>query len=186
MSRPIFLSDIAQHRKKLATTRSAEFRKDDVRILLILLRRHPHLHITHISHIIHPCHTHPSRLLSLTLTFLKLLSPPKILPPIHVVCFLSGGAKILILISGGAKLCSSRSNRSGNFLVKVVPPERTMLLYRAERRSRSVRLMESTTRWCRPGDSRPIISGLKRISGARKRSWLILGYLSAIVVVQLW
>jgi len=183
MVRPNFLSDIGYHRGMMATAGSAELREDDIRILLILLRRHPHLHITHISHIILCCHPYPSRLLSLTLTFLKLLNPPKILPPIHVVCFLSGGAKILILMSGGAKLCSSRSKRSGNFLVKVVPPERTMLLYRAERRSRSVRLMESTTRWCRPGDSRPIISGLKRISGARKRSWLILECLLVDVIV---
>jgi hypothetical protein len=45
-----------------------------------------------------------------------------------------------------------------------------MLEYRSLRRSRSVRLMASTTIWCTPGYSRPMISGSKRISGARKRS----------------
>ena len=45
-----------------------------------------------------------------------------------------------------------------------------MLAKSALRRSRSTRLIESTTTWCTPAASSPTVSGLKRISGARKRS----------------
>lgn len=62
----------------------------------------------------------------------------------------------------------------------VEPPERTMLLNSDLRRSRSVRLIESTMTWCTPGYSCPTSSGLNNISGARKRSvpsWRELGEL---------
>lgn len=55
-------------------------------------------------------------------------------------------------------------------LVSVEPPDNTMFPNSDLRRSRSVRLMASTTIWWIPGYSRPMISGSKRISGARKRS----------------
>lgn len=41
------------------------------------------------------------------LTFLKVLRPARILPPVHVVYILSGGANILILISLTANRCTS-------------------------------------------------------------------------------
>lgn len=103
-------------------------------------------------------------------TLRKVLNPARILPPIHVEYLRSGGAKILILISLTASFCSSVSRRSPKPLVSVLPPDSTMLLYRDLRRSRSVRLMASTTIWCTPGYSSPIISGSNRISGARNRS----------------
>jgi len=55
-------------------------------------------------------------------------------------------------------------------LKRVDPPARWMLAYRSLRRSRSTLVMESTMSSCTPWDSSPIISGLKRISGAVKRS----------------
>lgn len=109
-------------------------------------------------------------ILNAKLTFLNVLSPAKMLPPIQVLYFLSGGAKILILMSLTASLCTSCNNRSPNPFVNVLPPDSTMLPKRDFRRSRSVRLMASTTIWWMPGYSRPMISGSKRISGARKRS----------------
>lgn len=110
------------------------------------------------------------RFLEIVLTFLKVLKPARILPPIQVLYLRSGGAKILILISFTANLCTSWSSRSPKPLHKVEPPERTILPKSALRRSISVRLIASTTIWWTPGYSRPIISGSKRISGARKRS----------------
>jgi hypothetical protein len=53
---------------------------------------------------------------------------------------------------------------------RVLPPLSTMFENRFFRRSRSTRLIESTTTWCTPGYSCPIISGLNKISGARNRS----------------
>ena len=98
------------------------------------------------------------------------------LPPIQVEYLRSGGAKIFILMSLTASFWTSVKSRSPKPLVRVLPPERTMLEYRSLRKSRSVRLMESTTIWCTPGYSRPMISGSKRISGARKRSAPIYRY----------
>ncbi len=100
-------------------------------------------------------------------TFLKVLKPARILPPIHVLYFLSGGANIFIRISFTANRCTSCSNLSPKPFVRVDPPERTMLPKRDFRRSMSVRFMASTTIWWIPGYSRPMISGSKRISGAR-------------------
>lgn len=110
------------------------------------------------------------RLIDEQLTFLNVLNPAKILPPIQVEYFLSGGAKILILISFTANLCTSCNSLSPKPLVKVLPPERTIFPNSDFRKSRSVRLIASTTIWWIPGYSRPIISGSKRISGARNRS----------------
>lgn len=104
-------------------------------------------------------------------TFLNVLSPARIPPPIQVVYFLSAGAEIRIFISSTANRLISRINRSGKFLHNVEPPERTMLRYRDLRRSKSVRVMASWTIWWTPGYSRPMSSGSKRISGARYRSW---------------
>lgn len=78
-------------------------------------------------------------------TFRKVLKPARILPPIHVLYFLSGGAKILILMSLIASLCTSCSSRSPKPLVSVEPPESTMLPNKDFRRSMSVRLIASTT-----------------------------------------
>lgn len=55
-------------------------------------------------------------------------------------------------------------------LQRVLPPLSTMFEKRLLRRSKSTRLMESTTTWCTPAYSSPISSGLKRISGALNRS----------------
>lgn len=104
------------------------------------------------------------------ITFRNVLSPARIPPPIQVVYFRSAGAEIRIFMSSTANRLISRINRSGKFLHSVDPPDRTMLRYNDFRRSRSVRMMASWTIWCTPGYSRPMSSGSKRISGARKRS----------------
>jgi hypothetical protein len=62
----------------------------------------------------------------------------------------------------------------------VLPPDKTIFPNSDFRRSRSVRFMASTTIWWMPGYSRPIISGSKRISGARKRSAPIFSPVSSI------
>jgi len=59
-------------------------------------------------------------------TFLNVLNPARILPPIHVEYFLSGGAKIFILISLTATRCTSVRRRSPKPLVSVLPPESTI------------------------------------------------------------
>lgn len=79
------------------------------------------------------------------LTFRKVLKPARMLPPIHVLYFLSGGAKIFIRISLTASRCTSCNNLSPNPFVRVPPPESTMLPKSDFRRSMSVRLMASTT-----------------------------------------
>lgn len=61
------------------------------------------------------------------LTFLNVLSPARILPPIQVEYFLSGGAKIFMRMSLTASLCTSVSRRSPKPLVSVLPPDSTML-----------------------------------------------------------
>lgn len=61
------------------------------------------------------------------LTFLNVLSPARILPPIQVEYFLSGGAKIFMRMSFTASLCTSVSRRSPKPLVSVLPPDSTML-----------------------------------------------------------
>lgn len=131
----------------------------------------------------------------LTHIFLKVPNPAKILPPIHVLYLRSGGAKILIFMSLTARRLTSVKRRSpkpvdfGKYvsvstcyflfitekstsipLVSVDPPDNTIFPKRDLRRSKSVRLIASTTIWWIPGYSRPMISGSKRISGARKRS----------------
>ena len=79
------------------------------------------------------------------LTFRKVLSPARMLPPIQVEYLRSGGAKILMRMSRTARRCTSASSRSPKPLVRVLPPESTMLLKSDLRRSRSVRPMASTT-----------------------------------------
>lgn len=138
----------------------------DIRILVPIINTNPHLHIKiskHFSSLISFDRAHQH-------TFLNVLSPAKILPPIHVEYLRSGGAKILIRISLTASRCTSCSNLSPKPFVSVLPPDSTILPKSAFRRSMSVRFIASTTIWWMPGYSRPIISGSKRISGARKRS----------------
>jgi hypothetical protein len=94
-------------------------------IQVSLVRKNSKIHITH--------------------TFLKVLNPARMLPPVQVVYLRSGGAKIFIRISLTANRCTSMSNRSPKPFVNVDPPERTMLPNRAFRKSRSVRWIESTT-----------------------------------------
>lgn len=139
-----------------------KLRMNNIRILMPIIDIDPHLH-TLVSQTLPSTPTFPEE----EHTFRNVLNPARILPPIHVLYFLSGGANILILISLTASRCTSCSNLSPKPFVRVPPPERTMLPKRDLRRSMSVRLMASTTIWWMPGYSRPIISGSKRISGAR-------------------
>ncbi len=143
-----------------------ELRMDNIGILMPVVNTDPHLHIKLAS-----CPV--SNYLNwrrIKYTFRNVLNPAKILPPIQVEYFLSGGAKILIRISFTANRCTSCNSLSPNPLVNVLPPESTILPKSDFRRSRSVRLMASTTIWWMPGYSRPMISGSKRISGARNLS----------------
>jgi hypothetical protein len=117
---------------------SIEFGMDDIRILVPIVNSHPHL--AALVRIIVQQYIRVLRL-----TFRKVLKPARMLPPIHVLYFRSGGAKILILMSLIASLCTSCSNRSPKPLVSVEPPERTMLPNKDFRRSISVRLIASTT-----------------------------------------
>jgi hypothetical protein len=98
--------------------------------------------------------------------FRNVLNPARIEPPIHVLYFRSGGAKILIFISLTASRRTSLRSRSPKPLVRVDPPDMTMLPNNDFLRSISVRLIASTTIWCTPGYSSPMISGSNRISGA--------------------
>lgn len=116
-----------------------------------------------------------------------MLNPARILPPIQVEYLRSGGAYIFILMSLRANFFTSFNKRSPNPSKpvkslfhqwdsehrprhKVLPPLSTTFENKLFRRSRSTRFIESTTTWCTPAYSCPISSGLKRISGARKRS----------------
>ena len=150
---------------------------NDIRVLLIFLCRYPHL-ATRVSI--------KYRRSQVGRTFLKVLRPARIEPPIQVEYLRSGGAYILILTSLSASFLTSFSRRSPNPseiplttstadtrhkpLQRVLPPLRTMFENKLLRRSRSTLLIESTTTWCTPAYSWPISSGLNRISGARKRS----------------
>lgn len=142
-----------------------KFGVNDVRVLVPVVNAHPHLS-RHSLATIRNILLGKDRMLTLR----NVLRPARMLPPIHVEYLRSGGAKILMRMSLTASFCSSVSRRSPKPLVSVLPPERTMLLYRDLRKSRSVRLIASTTIWCTPGYSRPIISGSNRISGARNLS----------------
>lgn len=135
-----------------------EFPVDDLGVFMPFVCANPHLLLVSRAALT----LHAKRL-----TFLKVLNPARIPPPIHVVYFRSAGAEIRIFMSSTANLLISRINRSGKFLQSVEPPERTMLRYSDFRRSRSVRVMASWTIWWTPGYSRPMSSGSKRISGAR-------------------
>lgn len=142
---------------------SCEFTVDDFGVFVPLIGANPHLRIISIVH-------EPSwdgMAMTEPLTFLKVLNPARIPPPIHVVYFLSAGAEIRIFMSSTASRLISRINRSGKFLHSVDPPDNTILRYSALRRSRSVRVIASCTIWWTPGYSRPMSSGSKRISGAR-------------------
>lgn len=96
---------------------------DDVWVLLPSFVAHPHLSQTFISLDLLAYHIKVAN----KLTFLNVLNPARILPPIHVLYFLSGGAKILIRISFTAILCTSYKSRSPKPFVNVAPPESTML-----------------------------------------------------------
>lgn len=136
---------------------------DDVWVLLPLVLLDPHLRRT--------CQLSPPwRTVLKSQTFLKVLSPARMLPPVHVVYIRSGGARILMRMSLTASRCTSCSSLLPKPFVNVDPPDSTMLPYSDLRRSMSVRWIASTTIWCTPGYSSPMISGLNRISGARKRS----------------
>lgn len=121
-----------------SASRLRELGMDNIGVLMPIVDAHPHL-----RQLAHQLATNLKKTMRLTLR--NVLRPARILPPIHVEYLRSGGAKILILMSLTASFCTSDSNRSPKPLVKVLPPERTMLLYRDLRRSRSVRLMASTT-----------------------------------------
>ncbi len=141
-----------------------EFRVDDIWIFVPVVDADPHLERSQFV-----C-SQGNLTINTSHTFLKVLSPARILPPIHVEYFLSGGAKILILMSFTANLCTSCNSLSPKPFVNVLPPDKTIFPNSDFRRSRSVRFMASTTIWWMPGYSRPMISGSKRISGARNRS----------------
>ena len=139
----------------------------DIRVLLPFIFIHPHLRffLEQLEE-----RSRSGRCACTILTFLNVLKPARMLPPVHVVYLRSGGANILIRMSFTANLWTSCSSRSPNPFVSVDPPDSTMLPYSCLRRSISVRWIASTTIWCTPGYSRPISSGLNSISGARKRS----------------
>lgn len=72
----------------------------------------------------------------------KVLSDDRIEPPIHAKNFLSSGENILILVSIGANLVNSLLSLSANPGNTVVPPERTMFLYRSSLISLSHRIID--------------------------------------------
>ena len=92
---------------------------DDVRVFLPFVLLYPHLQYVSV------CNVH--REVPAELTFLNVLRPARMLPPVHVVYMRSGGANILILMSFTASRCTSWSNRLPNPFVNVEPPDSTML-----------------------------------------------------------
>jgi len=132
----------------------------DVRVFLILFRGNPHLERLSIFF---------SPKGGLGLTFLKVLRPAKIEPPIHVEYLRSGGAYILILTSFKASFLTSFKRRSPKPTDvsqldtcmttwyeprhRVLPPLRTMFEKRLFLKSRSTRFIESTTTWWTPTSS---------------------------------
>lgn len=113
---------------------------DYIRVLMPVINADPHLqYCQQVSPVISSFNSRMQH------TFLNVLKPAKILPPIQVEYFLSGGAKIFIRMSLTANRCTSVKRRSPKPLVSVLPPDSTMFAYSAFRRSRSVLLMESTT-----------------------------------------
>ncbi len=117
-----------------------EFCMYDIRVLMPVVNVDPHLP-TRVSI------TDMDSKLVCRPTFRNVLRPARILPPIHVLYFRSGGAKILIRMSLTASRCTSCNNLSPKPLHKVDPPDSTMLPNRDFRRSMSARLMASTTIW---------------------------------------
>lgn len=79
---------------------SCKFRMNNIGILMPVINAHPHLQYGLVI-------LRQKTLDILKHTFLNVLRPAKILPPIQVEYFLSGGAKILILISLTANRCTS-------------------------------------------------------------------------------
>lgn len=96
-----------------------ELGMDDVGVLMPIINTNPHLLQVSIL---------TKNNATASLTFRKVLNPAKMLPPIQVEYFLSGGAKILMRISLTANFCSSVKRRSPKPFVNVLPPESTMLL----------------------------------------------------------
>lgn len=91
-------------------------------------------------------------------------------PPIHTENRLSAVAMTFTRIADGASLLISAFIRSARPQNIVVPPDSTMFWYKSLRISTSQRMMDSyVMRWI-PSGSRPYSLGLKRTSGARKRS----------------
>lgn len=73
---------------------------DDVWIFIVLFRRNPHLQNEEEREI--SAHNQNVFSLPVKLTFLNVFNPAKILPPIQVEYFRSGGAQILIFNSSPA------------------------------------------------------------------------------------
>merc|ERR1712168_1043018 len=94
----------------------------------------------------------------------------KMEPPIQTEYFLSGGAMILIFMVEGANAVISFCIRSAIPGYMVVPPERTVLVYKSLRRSMSDFMMELKTASWVPQDSIPKNEGWNMDSGALKRS----------------
>ncbi|CAL4122473.1 unnamed protein product [Meganyctiphanes norvegica] len=91
-------------------------------------------------------------------------------PPIQMEYLRSGGAITLIFRVGAEASVTSFWTRSAIPAYMVVPPDRMML----EKRSFLMSISQALTQvhidsWM-PTDSMPIMAGLKRTSGQRKRS----------------
>ena len=87
-------------------------------------------------------------------------------PPIQHEYFLFFGASSVMLMSLVTNFWMLLCRRSLKPVKREVPPATTMELNNVLRTSMSHFLIDLTTISCTPGHSRPILSGLNRISGA--------------------
>jgi len=103
----------------------------------------------------------------LLIHILKVLSDETVAPPTQQDHLRLRGAAKVMTASLGTSFCRDLWSLSLKPVNIVVPPATIIELYRVFRTSMSQFLIELMTISWTPGHSRPILSGLNKISGAR-------------------
>lgn len=105
----------------------------------------------------------------------KAFSSEIVEPPIQLENWrLAGAIKVTFVLCFGSKFWMLLCKRPQNDFIIVVLPATTMELWRPALKSMSQALIQLLTNSWIPGYSRPIRDGLKRISGARALSALLM------------